>query len=270
MSHLRQLASKITESGLPLPAPIASFIDGRPRPLAYSVRDNLPGWCAANGYSEDQQESLANIVRIIVRHDRYLKVVAAESTERVDLDGQVEAPVSDEDRDNAAKVLSARKRRHKRGKAVVKMKPPETDAPLPAPVTTSPTPPPARSSASFAISIRPRFAGSPVPKRQTTTTARPSSAPKVSAAPPPRPVLPTAIIREVVERVDNRRGSTRLIRAYLKSGNHSAIAAERTAWINDAAKLLVVDGHDRAAASHQVNEMVDFMLIGIVPKGAWT
>ena len=83
------------------------------------------------------------------------------------------------------------------------------------------------------------------------------------------PPLPAAVVRQAVERANNRRNALRLIAIYLKAGNNAAIAAERSAWIAEATDAIAA-GDDRDRAEKQVVAMVDVMLTGVAPRTAWS
>ena len=85
-------------------------------------------------------------------------------------------------------------------------------------------------------------------------------------APPP---LPASVVREAVERVNNKRNALRMIAIHLKTGRHAACAAERSAWATEASDALVAAGNDRDTAEKQVLVMVDEMLTGVAPRAAW-
>ena len=127
MGYLRTLANALTGDGLVLPAPVRSFLKGKPQPLALDTRERLADWCAAHGYSDEQRQSLHNLIRTIVARDNYLRAVASGSS-RIDLDGVETGPVSDIERESAAKSLAAIAA--KRMKPEAAMAPPE---PVPEP-----------------------------------------------------------------------------------------------------------------------------------------
>ena len=99
------------------------------------------------------------------------------------------------------------------------------------------------------------------PKRPDVSTTRP-----LRASLPP--ALPLSVIREAVERANNRRNAVRMIVTHLGVGRQTAAAAERSAWADDAVRILVGDGHDREVAETQVSALVDDMLTGVVPRTA--
>ena len=84
------------------------------------------------------------------------------------------------------------------------------------------------------------------------------------------PPLPASAVRQAVERANNKRNALRMITIHLKTGNHAAIAAERSAWVAEASDALAAAGNDRDRAEKQVVATVDEMLTGIAPRAAWT
>ena len=106
MGYLQTLAKALTDDGLVLPSPVRSFLKGKPQPLALDTRERLAEWCAAHGYSDEQRQSLHKLIRTIVARDNYLRAVASGSS-RIDLDGVETGPVSDIERESAAKSLAA-------------------------------------------------------------------------------------------------------------------------------------------------------------------
>ena len=65
-----------------------------------------PTGALAHGYSDEQRQSLHKLIRTIVSRDHYLRAVASGSS-RIDLDGVEAGPVSDIERESAAKRLAA-------------------------------------------------------------------------------------------------------------------------------------------------------------------
>ena len=59
-----------------------------------------------HGYSDEQRQSLHNLIRALVTRDNYLRAVASGSS-RIDLDGVETGPASDIERESAAKSLAA-------------------------------------------------------------------------------------------------------------------------------------------------------------------
>jgi hypothetical protein len=106
---VRDAAAALVASGLKLPAPIAAAMEGKALlPLAFDTRARLPEWCEANGYSNEQMESLNVAISHVVRWTSYHESVATEYAVRFDLDGKVSEPVSPMDRHSAALLLLRR------------------------------------------------------------------------------------------------------------------------------------------------------------------
>ena len=70
MGYLRTLANALTADGLILPSPVRSFLKGKPQPLALDTRERLADWCADHGYSDEQRQSLHNLIRTIVAREQ--------------------------------------------------------------------------------------------------------------------------------------------------------------------------------------------------------
>jgi sRNA-binding protein len=296
MGYLQTLAKALTGDGLVLPAPVRSYLKGQPQPLALDTRERLADWCAGHGYSDEQRQNLHNLIRTLVTRERYLRAVAFGSS-RIDLDGADTGPVSDIERETAARGLAAAAARRVKPKAAIQptlAPPPPFSEPAPVPEPPEPLPetPPdplaassamqALGSAFDAASTRPgrHMPRAPVvevrkrrplsreidvdlqpPKRTDVSTVRPqrTSLPRT---------LPLSVIREAVERANNRRNAVRMIVAHLGVGRQTAAAAERSAWADDAVRILVGDRHDREVAETQVSALVDDMLTGVVPRTA--
>ena len=148
----KQLATTLTEAGLELPAPIQAFLEGRAVPLALDTRARVREWSRARGFSAKQHDILTRLIHRIVSHDRYRKAVASGELHRIDLDGQDAGPVSEAERENAAKSLATTTAMRKARKAVkpVKADTPETDS---TPTTrTDPSSSPASSPSTSSIS----------------------------------------------------------------------------------------------------------------------
>ena len=105
MGTLQTLAKALTDDGLALPAPVRSFLEGKPQPLALDTRERLADWCAAHGYSDEQRQRLHKLIRTLASRERYLQAVASGAS-RIDLDGTDTGPVSDIERESAAKRLA--------------------------------------------------------------------------------------------------------------------------------------------------------------------
>ena len=157
MGKLQTLAKALIDDGLVLPAPVGSFLEGKAQPLALDTRERLPDWCAAHGYSDEQRRHLNKLIGAIVRRERYLRAVASGSM-RIDLDGAVSGPVSEADRENAAKRLAAIAEKRTKPEPA---EPPPTPPPEPVPETVAePEAPPvaalqALASAFDAVKARP-------------------------------------------------------------------------------------------------------------------
>ena len=235
----KQLAATLTEAGLELPAPIKAYLEGRPVPFAHDTRARLRAWSRAHGYSAKHHNILNQLVHRIATHDRYRKAVVSGEVHRMDLDGQDTGPVSEAEREHAAKSLATATR---------------TDAPAPNPtsasppvassspndpaapeaadrvleglalasqaaakqeiVTVAPVFPPGRRASPRAVAVEKR----PVRafKRPPAASAsRPGEAP-TNGAPRPqvKPYVPAPHVRRTVEDVGGRRNSVRLIVAY--------------------------------------------------------
>ena len=148
----KQLAATLTEAGLELPAPIQAFLEGRAVPLALDTRARVREWSRARGFSANQHDILTRLIHRIVSHDRYRKAVASGEPHRIDLDGQDAGPVSEAERENAAKSLATTTAMRKARKAVktVDADTPETDS---TPTTrTDPSSSPASSPSTSSIS----------------------------------------------------------------------------------------------------------------------
>ena len=261
MGYLQTLAKALTGDGLVLPAPVRSFLKGKPQPLALDTRERLADWCAAHGYSDEQRQSLHKLIRTLVTRDDYLRAVASGSS-RIDLDGADTGPVSDIERESAAKRLAAIAAKRMKPKAA--MAPPE---PVPEP---PPEPPPVASALqalASAVDAAITTPGKPIARAPVVEIRkrRPLSREvDVDRQPPKRsdasiiqplpmaPPLPASVVRQEVERVNTRRNALRMIAIHLKAGNHAAIAAERSAWVAEASDALAAAGHDRDRAEKQV------------------
>ena len=234
--YLKTLVAAL--AGVELPVPVVNFLKGKPVPFALNTRETLPAWCSSHGYVVEQRKTLGKLIRVIVTRDAYLRAVV-DGVHRTDLDGLDTGPPSDSDREHARERLAA--------PAAVKPKAglapgtPESVPPQPviqpeAIVASPPPPPPARPALlSMPRSARPAA----MPRREPVVALlnMPSRTPRPSAV---RPIgsslalLPEFAVREAVERINNRRNSTRLIIAYNKAGNHAAAEAERANWAADA------------------------------------
>jgi hypothetical protein len=83
-------------------------LNGDPQPLAISTRTAWPQWAEANGYSPEQTAILMRCVMNLRLTSGYLQALAADLSERYDVDGQAIEPVSELDRHSAALVLHSR------------------------------------------------------------------------------------------------------------------------------------------------------------------
>ena len=271
MSYLRTLANALTADGLILPSPLRSFLKGKPQPLALDTRERLADWCANHGYSDEQRQSLHNLIRTIVARDNYLRAIASGSS-RIDLDGVETGPASDIERESAAKSLAAI--------AAKRMKPEPAVQPTQPPPEPVPEPP-GPSDAIQALAPGKPIAREPVieirKRRQLTRDAiggrQPPKRSEDASIVQPLPIsppLPASSVRQEVKRANNKRNALRMITIHLEAGNHAAIAVERSAWVAEASDALAAAGNDRARAERQVVATVDDMLTGIAPRAAWT
>jgi hypothetical protein len=289
-SRIEMLAGSLTDASLPLPVPVAKFVEGISVPLAIDTRSRLTEWCAARGYSADQRLVLDRIIQLVVTRDRYRRAVAS-GCNRMDLDGEDAGPVSENDRAYATKKLAKQPKSEPEPRpkpeqaAAIPIETVESEWQTAATPTTVPPGPREREpepqspkngrtdtlagtpNSPTVVVVRPRraLASRPAPAVPSRPAARPAAS---QTTRPAAALLPAIVIREAVERTGGRRNALRLIGVHFKAGRHAGVAAERAAWANDAVVALVGDGHDRAVCESQVAQMIDDLLTGVVPRQA--
>jgi hypothetical protein len=99
------VVARLTEAGLPIPTPLKSAIAGEFQRLALDTRERWPVWARERGYSDAQIATLHRAVRRIARHPNYLEALAADLSERFDVEGNA---ISREDRLTASNMILVR------------------------------------------------------------------------------------------------------------------------------------------------------------------
>lgn len=281
-TRFERLAAKLAAAGCTLPAPIARFLEGEARPLALSVRRDLPAWCEAGNYSPEQAEALAALISELVKRPDYLEAVAHGGA-RINLDGQEDGSVAAPERAHARRRLAEQRgERQAAGMAAALDARPRPSSPSPAApslaalaealdaLPASPTEMPAPSTAPRRVPVvevrkRRARAAAPRPEPAPARAAANPKAPARPSTPAPLPV-PSLLVREVVERIGARRSAPRIIGRFVEVGRIEAAEDERSGWATDAIEALISDGYDRATATAQVLQLIDDMLVGIMPK----
>ena len=275
MGYLRTLAKALTGDGLILPSPVRSFLKGKPQPLALDTRERLADWCADHGYSDEQRQSLHNLIRTLVTRDNYLRAVASGSS-RIDLDGVETGPVSDIERESAAKSLAAI--------AAKRVKPEPAMAPPPEPVPEPPGPSDAIQALASAFDAAITRPGKPVARAPVVEIRkrRPLSREVGDRQPPKRtedasiirplsmsPPLPASAVRQAVERANNKRNALRMIRSI--SRRATTPHRRRAICLGSRGKRRACRRRKRSCKSRKAGgRTVDDMLTGIAPRAAWT
>lgn len=93
---------------MPLPTPLSWALNGDPQPLALSTRTACPQWAKANGYTAEQIQILEQCVAPLRLSNNYLQALAADLSERYDVDGKAVETVTAMDRHSAALMLHVR------------------------------------------------------------------------------------------------------------------------------------------------------------------
>jgi hypothetical protein len=122
--NFAELAAALQGAGLPIPAPLASALKGEFLPLALGTREAWPKWASDRGYGAEHVAALHRAVGRLVHHPLYVEAVAADLSERHDVNGVPVERVRPEDRLAAAMTLLQRASR---------AKPAVTSRPAPAP-----------------------------------------------------------------------------------------------------------------------------------------
>ena len=103
-----EIAAPLIAAGLPLPIPLSWALNGDPQPLALSTRTAWPQWAEANGYTAEQIQILEQCVAPLRLSNNYLQALAADLSERYDVDGKAVETVTAMDRHSAALMLHVR------------------------------------------------------------------------------------------------------------------------------------------------------------------
>jgi hypothetical protein len=154
-------ARELVAAGLPIPAPLKSAMEGEFLPLAITTREAWPRWAREHGHNDQQIETLSQAVGRLVRHPNYIEAMAADLSERVDIEGKGVQRVRPEDRLSASMILLWRG-----FKASTRAAAPPNGAkrpPLPVPAPPpGPAPAPAAAPAEAAPQARASPSGRPV------------------------------------------------------------------------------------------------------------
>jgi hypothetical protein len=108
LPRFAEIAAPLSAAGLPLPIPLQWALNGDPQPLALSTRTAWPQWAQANGYTADQIQILEQCVAPLRLSNNYLQALAADLSERYDVDGKAVEAVTPLDRHSAALMLHVR------------------------------------------------------------------------------------------------------------------------------------------------------------------
>jgi ProQ/FINO family len=104
--YFQKLRQRVIDANLDLPEPVKRYFGGRPTPLATNTRKQLPAWCKAHGYTEDQRGLLNSFVKFLVQREAYHRAVAA-GVVRMNLDGNETGPPTADHRAYAEERLAA-------------------------------------------------------------------------------------------------------------------------------------------------------------------
>ena len=148
-----EIAAPLIAAGLPLPIPLQWALNGDSQPLALSTRTAWPQWAQANGYTAEQIQILEQCVAPLRLSNNYLHALAADLSERYDVDGKPVEMVTALDRHSAALMLHVRSLGKTTPPRLPKEEPastippkpqPQSPAKLSDPQSASPPPPPSK------------------------------------------------------------------------------------------------------------------------------
>jgi sRNA-binding protein len=134
------LAAELAAAGLPLPKPMHDAIGGAFKPLSLETRQAWPRWASERGYSDSQITTLMRAVARLTRHPTYLECLAADLSERVDVDGNPMERVRAEDRLAAAMMALKRATRAAQKAKAGAAQSNASKTPMPSPAAAAPAP----------------------------------------------------------------------------------------------------------------------------------
>ena len=111
--HYRDLAQRLIDAGLEIPAPLAWAIRGDIRPVAIGSKQSWREFGLSHGYSEEQLDCLQAALGKLVRSTRYLIVSARDDSARWAADGSLAGPLDQRGRQAATEELERRKAKEK-------------------------------------------------------------------------------------------------------------------------------------------------------------
>jgi sRNA-binding protein len=111
--HYRDLAQRLIDAGLEIPAPLAWAIRGDIRPVAIGSKQSWREFGLSHGYSEEQLDCLQAALGKLVRSTRYLIVSARDDSERWAVDGSSAGPLDQRGRQAAVAELDRRRAKEK-------------------------------------------------------------------------------------------------------------------------------------------------------------